>query len=97
MMHVYEIRKLEKNGKVTTIRMVTAEPKAAKKAFKKCDGAKYSYHMRGMAADIRVNGMSAKELANKLNEVIPDGCGIIVYKNWVHFDVRTGKKYRKGI
>ena len=34
MMHVYEIRKLEKNGKVTTIRMVTAEPKAAKKAFK---------------------------------------------------------------
>ena len=64
---------------------------------KKCDGAKYSYHMRGMAADIRVNGMSAKEIANKLNEVIPDGCGIIVYNNWVHFDVRTGKKYRKEV
>ena len=46
---------------------------------KKCNGAKYSYHMRGMAADIRVNGMSAKELANKLNEIIPDECGIIVY------------------
>lgn len=59
-------------------------------------GAKYSYHMRGMAADIRVNGMSAKELANKLNELIPDECGIIVYKNWVHFDVRTSK-YRKGV
>ena len=64
---------------------------------KKCNGAKYSYHMRGMAADIRVNGMSAKELANKLNEVIPDGCGIIEYNNWVHFDVRSGKKYRKGV
>lgn len=63
----------------------------------KCNGAKYSYHMRGMAADIRVNGMSAKELANKLNEIVPDECGIIVYKNWVHFDVRTGKKYRKGM
>lgn len=63
----------------------------------KCNGAKYSYHMRGMAADIRVNEMNAKEIANKLNEIIPDECGIIVYKNWVHFDVRTGKKYRKGV
>lgn len=64
---------------------------------KKCGGAKYSYHMCGMAADIRVNGMSAKELANKLNEIVPDECGIIVYNTWVHFDVRTEKKYRKGV
>lgn len=63
----------------------------------KCDGAKYSYHIRGMAADIKVNGMSAKELAKKLNEIIPNGCGIIVYQSWVHFDVRNGKKYRKGV
>lgn len=62
----------------------------------KCKGAKYSYHMRGMAADIRVDGMSAKELANKLNEIVPDECGIIVYNSWVHFDVRTSK-YRKGV
>ena len=62
----------------------------------KCGGAKYSYHMRGMAADIRVNGISPKELANKLNEIVPDECGIIVYNNWVHFDVRTNK-YRKGV
>lgn len=59
-------------------------------------GAKYSYHMRGMAADIRVNGMSAKEIANKLNAIVPDECGIIVYNNWVHFDVRKAK-YRKGV
>lgn len=64
---------------------------------KKCNGAKYSYHMRGMAADIRVDGMSAKEIANKLNEIVPEECGIIVYNGWVHFDVRTGKKYRKGV
>ena len=64
---------------------------------KKCGGAKYSYHMRGMAADIRVDGMSPKEVAKKLDEIVPDGCGIIVYKTWVHFDVRTGKKYRKGV
>lgn len=59
-------------------------------------GAKYSYHMRGMAADIRVNGISPKELANKLNKIVPEECGIIVYNNWVHFDTRT-KKYRKGV
>ena len=36
---------------------------------KKCNGAKYSYHTRGMAADIRVNGMSAKELADRKSVV----------------------------
>lgn len=63
---------------------------------KKCEGAKYSYHMRGMAADIRVDGMRPKELANKLNAIVPDECGIIVYNSWVHFDVRANK-YRKGM
>ena len=52
--------------------------------------------MRGMAADIRINGMSAKEIANKLNKIIPNECGIIVYNTWVHIDTRT-KKYRKGV
>lgn len=62
----------------------------------KVDGAKYSYHMRGMAADIRIKNMTAKEIANKLNKIIPDECGIIVYNTWVHIDTRT-KKYRKGV
>lgn len=59
-------------------------------------GAKYSYHTRGMAADIRIEGMTAKEIANKLNKIIPNGCGIIVYDTWVHIDTRT-KTYRKGV
>lgn len=59
-------------------------------------GAKYSYHMRGMAADIRADGITPKELAKKLNKIVPDECGIIVYENWVHFDTRT-YKYRKGV
>ena len=60
----------------------------------KVGGAKYSYHMRGMAVDIRVNGISAKEVAKALDNIV-DRCGIIVYESWVHFDVREGKKYRK--
>ena len=63
---------------------------------KEVGGAMYSYHMRGMAADIRVNGMSAKEIANELNAIVPNECGIIVYSTWVHIDTRA-KKYRKGI
>ena len=59
-------------------------------------GAKYSHHMRGMAADIRINGMTAKEIAKELNKIVPYECGIIVYNTWVHIDTRT-KKYRKGV
>lgn len=59
-------------------------------------GAKYSYHMRGMAADIRVEGMTSKEIAKKLNKIIPSDCGIIVYSTWVHIDTRN-KAYRKGV
>lgn len=62
----------------------------------KCGGAKYSYHLRGMAADIRVEGMTAKEIAKKLNGIVPNECGIIVYDKWVHFDTRSNK-YRKGV
>ena len=63
---------------------------------KEAGGAKYSYHMRGRAADIRVNGMSPKEIANELDKIVPDECGIIVYNGWVHIDTRS-KKYRKGV
>lgn len=62
----------------------------------KVGGAKYSYHTRGMAADIRADGIKPKELAKVLNSIVPDCCGIIVYDNWVHFDTRK-KKYRKGV
>lgn len=62
----------------------------------KCGGAKYSYHMRGMAADIRVNEMTPKQVANILNGIIPNECGIIVYSGWVHIDTRSNK-YRKGV
>lgn len=62
----------------------------------KVGGAKYSYHMRGMAADIRADGVTPKELAKVLNSIVPNSGGIIVYNNWVHFDTRN-EKYRKGV
>ena len=50
----------------------------------------------GEKAVNRVEGITAKQLANKLNAIIPDECGIIVYSTWVHIDTRT-KAYRKGV
>lgn len=35
MKHMYEIRKLEKDGKITIIGQLTEEPKLAKRTFKK--------------------------------------------------------------
>ena len=64
---------------------------------KKIGGAKYSYHIRGCAADIIVKGMTPKEVAMALNKIAPgDSCGIIVERGWTHFDVRR-VKYRKGV
>lgn len=62
----------------------------------KVNGAKYSFHTRGMAADIRADGVKPKELAKVLDRIAPNSCGIIVYDNWVHFDTRS-TKYRKGV
>ena len=63
---------------------------------KKVGGAKYSYHMRGMAADIVVKDMTPKDVAKELDKLVPNSGGIIVYKSWVHFDTRNSK-YRKGV
>ena len=61
----------------------------------KVGGAKNSYHMKGMAADIVVKGHSSKEVAEYANGILDNG-GIIRYTNFVHIDVRE-TKYRKGV
>ena len=63
---------------------------------KKVGGTKYSYHTRGMAADIKANGITPKELAKVLDRIVPNSGGIIVYDNWLHFDTRN-EKYRKEV
>lgn len=49
-MHMYEIRKLEKNGNVTIVRQLTAEPKSAKKMFKE-----YAEEIPGIYSLYQVN------------------------------------------
>jgi len=61
---------------------------------KKVGGVENSYHTKGMAVDIRIDGVKQIEVAIALSCMYPDRYGIIQYKNFVHFDVRD-TKYRK--
>ena len=91
MVQVLEILRNKMGGKPITITSGYRTP--AHNA--KVGGAKYSYHMRGMAVDIRVEGKTPKEVAKALDKIVPT-CGIILYDSWVHFDTRTSK-YRKEV
>ena len=58
----------------------------------KIGGVKDSQHLRGTAADIRVAGMTPKELAEVIEELIKrkkmkEG-GIGIYPNFTHYDIR---------
>ncbi len=66
---------------------------------KRIGGAKRSYHMKAMAADIRVNGMSPKAIKAAIEILITEGKmeqgGIGLYNTFVHYDNR-GRKARWG-
>jgi len=59
---------------------------------KKIGGAKNSFHVRGMAADIKAEGFTPKELIDVIEELIEEGLmvpgGIGEYSSWVHYDIR---------
>ena len=61
---------------------------------KSIGGADKSFHMTGHAADIRVAGMTPKEVHAKVLDLIANGKmhngGVGVYDTFVHVDVRHG-------
>jgi uncharacterized protein YcbK (DUF882 family) len=61
----------------------------------KIKGAKNSQHITGMAADIKVAGMTPKEVALVIEGLIESGKmkqgGIGIYPSWVHYDIRNVK------
>ena len=52
--------------------------------------------MAGMAADIWVKNVSTKKVAQTASEILGTHGGVILYKNFVHVDVRKNF-YRKGV
>lgn len=61
---------------------------------KKVGGSPNSQHVLGKAADIRVNGLTPKQLANYCEKIEFGGIGI--YKTFVHVDTRQGKARWNG-
>lgn len=59
-------------------------------------GAKKSMHMYGMAADIHINGVTPKQIAEFAETLMPDSGGIGIYDNFCHIDVRTVKSRWNG-
>jgi uncharacterized protein YcbK (DUF882 family) len=66
---------------------------------KKIGGAKDSQHVKGMAADIKVAGMTPKEVALVIEGLIESGKmkqgGIGIYASWVHYDIFFGGKNKR--
>jgi uncharacterized protein YcbK (DUF882 family) len=61
----------------------------------KVKGAKNSQHVKGTAADIKVKGMTPKEVALVIEGLIASGKmkegGIGIYPTWIHYDIRKTK------
>lgn len=63
----------------------------------KSGGAQSSYHMKGMASDLIVTGVTPLAVAQYLESLGVKGIGLYVYSggNFVHCDTRTSKYYWK--
>ena len=63
---------------------------------KKVGGATYSQHLYGTAADIRISGVSPKNIAAYAETLLPNKGGIGTYRDFVHIDVRDVKSRWNG-
>ena len=59
-------------------------------------GAKNSIHVRGKAADVRVQGIEPAEVATYLEQKYPDKYGIGRYPSFTHIDVRAIRSHWEG-
>jgi uncharacterized protein YcbK (DUF882 family) len=59
---------------------------------RKQGGAQNSTHVRGLAADFKVDGMPPNAVAAIIERLISEGKipqgGLKAYKTWVHYDIR---------
>ena len=63
---------------------------------KKVDGAAYSQHLYGTAADITVKGVKPKDVAAYAEKLLPNTGGIGIYGTFTHIDVRKVKSRWNG-
>lgn len=63
---------------------------------KKVGGAAYSQHKYGIAADIRITGVTPKQIAAYAETILVGTGGIGIYDNFCHVDVRKTKSRWNG-
>ena len=63
---------------------------------KNVGGATYSQHCYGMAADIRITGVTPKKVAEYVETLMPNTGGIGIYSTFTHVDVREVKSRWNG-
>lgn len=63
---------------------------------KKEGGASYSQHLYGTAVDIRVTGVTPKQVAQYAETLLSGRGGIGIYNNFTHVDVRETKSRWNG-
>ena len=93
------IKELAKNLQV--IRNIVCAPISINSAYrsilhnKAVGGAKNSYHVKGMAADITIEGLTPKEVHSLLLDLIKEGKisegGLGLYNSFTHYDIRKTK------
>lgn len=81
-------------GKAVTI--TSAFRTASYNASKKVGGAKYSQHLYGKAADIKVSGVAANVVADFAETLMPSTGGVGRYSTFTHVDVRKVKSRWNG-
>ena len=81
-------------GKAVTI--TSAFRTASYNSSKKVGGAKYSQHLYGKAADIKVSGVAASVVADFAETLMPSTGGIGRYSTFTHVDVRKVKSRWNG-
>lgn len=81
-------------GKAVTI--TSAFRTANYNSSKKVGGAKYSQHLYGKAADIKVSGVAPSVVADFAETLMPGTGGIGRYSTFTHVDVRKVKSRWNG-
>ena len=79
-------------GKAVTITSAYRTPTRNKSV----GGTAYSQHLYGMAADIKVGGVSPKKVAEYAETLLPNKGGIGIYDTFTHIDVRSTKSRWNG-
>ena len=94
MLHPFLLEKLEKIRKIIERPIHITSGYRCFAYNRKVGGVANSYHLIGLAADIKVKDINLIELLSYAEEIDFTGIGFYEKKNFLHLDVRPTKRTR---